>query len=478
MKKIITLYTVFFLVSFFNCLEVKAQTVVNLDALEWLPKNDRVISGAILVPENHGNPNGKKIQISYVVIKASVTLSKNYPMIFFSGGPGGNTINEGAVEFLLQHPFTENRDLILFDQRGIGYSSNLPNMAYDSFNIMAQDANETEEFELTSKMINDYQKKCRALNIDPSYYNTNQNAQDIGMLFKHLGYEKYNLYGSSYGTRLARVVQDKFPEYVNSSLLDSPDPLSGDFLLDRLDSYSKALNKIFDYCDSTPNCKNKYPNLKSEYFNGIVKLKSSPIKTTINDSIDFYINAQDGIYLLRRLLYRGDSREKSPELIRAFNKGEGQIINEIVQFEHMFTGILNLTMLLSVEKHENFTPNITPEEIKETYTNYPLVTVKMGFFDAFYQAGNNWHNNIMPIEDRKFEDSKLPTLIFVNKFDPVTPPENGHLFMKNLSKGTLLILNEGGHGSGNPECKDQVMINFMNDPNKTLDTSCLKLVEN
>jgi len=462
----------------FSCHIQKLKAQTNLDALSWLPDSENIVAGAILVPENHENPDGKKIQITYTILKSKDSTSTNYPMIVFTGGPGGNTISENAITYLLEHPYIKKRDLILFDQRGIGYSSSIPNMAYDSFYILAQDADEKQELSLTIKMINDYKKKCSELSIDPSYYNTMQNAKDVGMLFKHLGYKKYNLYGSSYGTRLARVVQDMFPKFVNSSVLDSPAPMSGDFLLDRFDSYSKALNKIFDFCNATPECNKTYPNLKEEYFKGISKLKKEPFKTTVNDTLDFYVNAQDGIYLLRRLLYRGDSREKAPELIRAFAKGEAEVINEIVEFEYMFTGILNMSMLLSVERTENFVPNITDNMITKAYEGYPLIPVKMGFFDAFYQAGSNWHKNILPIEDRKFKNSEIPTLIFVNQFDPVTPPENGHLFMKKLSNGTLLILDEGGHGSGNKECKDQVIINFLNDPSKKLDTSCLNLYEN
>ena len=449
----------------------------NIEALSWLPDNDRISAGAILVPENHNEPDGKKIQITYVIIKGQDNEKSNFPMTIFTGGPGGNTISEGIVNFLLKHPYTKERDVILFDQRGIGYSSALPDMAFDSFKIMAKNANEDEELVLNAEMIETYQKKCAEMDIDPRHYNSMQSAQDVAMLFNHLGYKKYNLYGSSYGTRLARIVQDTYPEYVNSSVLDSPDPITGDFLLDRLDSYSEALNKIFDYCKSTPECNKTYPKLKDEYFEGIARLRNNPIKTVVNDSIDFFINAQDGVYLLRRLLYRGDAKEKSPELIRAFAEGKGNVIKEIVEFEYMFTGILNLSMLISVERTENFLVNTTDEMIDNTYKSYPLIPTKMGFFDAFYRAGQKWHTNTLPMEDRYFKQSSVPTLIFVNKFDPVTPPENGHIFMKTLENGTLLILDEGGHGSGNADCKDAVMINFMDNPNQKIDTTCLNLVK-
>lgn len=468
-------YYVILLICFIGCQAVKSQVSIKLDDVDWLPKREDVQAGAIMVPENHDVPNGKQIQISYIVLKAKDTGSNKFPLIFFSGGPGGNSLSQDMVSFLLENPIRNERDIILFDQRGIGYSSAMPDMSFAAFDIMARDANEEEEIVLATNMILEYKKKCKEQDIRPEYYNTLQNAKDVGMLFKHLGYKKYNLMGGSYGTRLARVVQDMFPEYIHSSVLDSPAPLSGDFLINRLESYSLALGRILDYCENDTQCKNLYPNLKEDYFNAISRLEQKPLQVTMNDSLNVTINAQDGIYLIRRLLYQSNAREKAPDLIKAFIEGNGKVINEVLQFEYMLTGLLNMTMLLSVEKYENFDSANTPEVIEENYRKYPLIPVKMGFFDAFYQAGMNWHNSILHMEDRKFQDSDVPTLIFVNRYDPVTPPKNGVLFMENLSNGTLLILDEGGHGGGNEKCKNQVITDFMNDPIKKLNTSCLHL---
>ena len=446
-------------------------------AIDWIPDNENVVAGSLEVPENHDDPKGRKIHISYVIVKSQDTTSQAFPTIFFSGGPGGNTLNPDMVNFMLTHPFTQKRDLILFDQRGIGYSSALPDMGYESFDILAKNANEAEELAMTISMIEQFKAICKQKNIHPEYYNTQQNAKDVGMLFEHLGYKKYNLLGGSYGTRLARVVQDLFPQYIHSSILDSPSPLNTDFLLQRLESYETALGRIFDYCQSNEACQNQYPDLKADYFQAITTLKQQPIKVNLKDSIDFYINAQDGIYLLRRLLYQPDSREMAPVFIQALKNGEGEILNKVLQFEYQLTGSLNLTMLLSVEKFENFNPSNSTENISKAYQQHPMIPVKLGFFDAFYQAGMQWHEGHMPLEERNFKNSDVPSLIFVNRFDPVTPPKYGHQFKEKLPHGQLLILDEGGHGGGNQECKTQVILQFMDNPQQPLDTSCLNVYE-
>jgi pimeloyl-ACP methyl ester carboxylesterase len=379
------------------------------------------------------------------------------------------------VDFLQKHPFLEDRDFILFDQRGIGYSSSLPDMSMDTFLVMAADADPERERSLMDSVIGKYTDLCAERKVEPRFYNTIQNAQDVGMLFKHLGYGKYNLYGGSYGTRLARVVMDYYPAYVHASILDSPSPLSGDFLINRLESYNLSLERIFEYCATTPECQQKYPDLKNKYFEAIAGLDGNPIKTTVNDTIEFVINPQDGIYLLRRLLYMGDAKEKAPEMIQALHSGGGGIIQEVLGFEWQITGAVNMSMLLSVEKFENFNPAYTEAVIAGHYKKYPLIPVTLGYFDAIYQSASNWHKASMPVGERTFKDSEVPTLIFVNRYDPVTPPENGHLFKKDLPNGHLLILDEGGHGQGNQQCKEQVMMAFMTTPDSLPDVSCLNV---
>jgi hypothetical protein len=83
--------------------------------------------------------------------------------------------------------------------------------------------------------------------------------------------------------------------------------------------------------------------------------------------------------------------------------------------------------------------------------------------------GRTFYRKALPTATDKF------TIITVNHFDPVTPPENGHILMKKLSKGKLFILDEVGHGGGNFDCRTKIIIAFMDNPSGTLDTACFNL---
>ena len=434
---------------------------------------ENIRCGVLVVPKDHDASNETKtLQISYAVVPAKHPNLKNAPMIFLSGGPGNATLTTAQMTNWLGSELREDRDIILFDQRGIGLSSPLPNMLTELYDIMGANVEIDEEEAMIGSLFESYASNAQIEDISLENYNTIQSAQDVGMLMQHLGYESYNLYGVSYGARLARVVQEMYPDYLNSVILNSPAPIEGDFLLDRLQSYSLALNRVFDYCKSDLDCKVNYPNLKESYFEMVNKLEEEPVRIEI-DGKSFYINPQDGVYFVRRALYSTNSRSLVPSLIKELKDGGGPIIRGLVENE--FWASYNFAMWLAVERFEMYSPDNTKTVVEEVYASLPLLPVKLGHFTTIYSKLALLHNGTISPDDKKLSKSLVPTLIMVNQFDPVTPPENGHILMEMLSKGKLLILDEGGHAGGNRDCRNKVMADFMDAPNAELDVSCLRL---
>lgn len=454
-----------------------AQSLKNNDAFakELNLNAEETAYGVFKSPENHSNPNGKQINIAYVILKTKSNSNKtNFPLIYLSGGPGGKALTKARIENLMGSPFRENRDIIVFDQRGIGYSSALLNIDSKLFAIMAKNYTKDEEFNEIYKLLSRTKTKIESEGIALANYNTFQNAKDVGALMVHLGYEKYNLLGTSYGTTLARVVQELYPEKLNSVIHNSPSPLDSDFLMARLESYQLALQRLFNWCKEDAQCANNYKNLNTTYLESINNLKSNPITLQIN-SETFTINAQDGVYLIRRLLYINRSKELVPRLINALKNRDSNFLSNIVQFEKRNIGNLNFSMFLAMSNYNKHTSS----NIASIYKDQSIFPAKMGFFDSFYQAGKDWHSQEVKKANNPLKDSKVPTLISVNYYDPVTPPKNGHTFMKKLSSGQLLILDEGGHGNtSNPKWHNKVFKDFMDNPKKRLDTSCLNLYIN
>lgn len=163
----------------------------------------------------------------------------------------------------------------------------------------------------------------------------------------------------------------------------------------------------------------------------------------------------------------------APSLIRELKNGGGTLLKDLISDE-MGSNYNNL-MWLSVERNEMFNPDNTEKEVETVYHNLPLLPAELGLFTAAYLAFENLHEGVLSEEKKVNQISEVPTLIMVNQYDPITPPENGYIFMEKLINGRLYVMDEGGHGGGNEECRTNIIIAFMDDPIKTPDTSCLQL---
>ena len=99
--------------------------------------SSRMICGYLEVPENHDKPDGKKITIAYVVFQSENTETSEFPLIQFTGGPGGQALLYS--EYISEEPILKTRDIIRFDQRGIGKSSPLPDLTSKLYSLFPQD---------------------------------------------------------------------------------------------------------------------------------------------------------------------------------------------------------------------------------------------------------------------------------------------------------------------------------------------------
>lgn len=443
--------------------------------IENIEDLSRLDYGYMETPEDHENASGKTIDIAWTIIKAKNENSGRHPIIFLTGGPGGETLP--AIPFFMNIPLSENHDIILFDQRGIGHSSPLPDFGDGLVDLLAADLTPAEEEEKLKGLLDQYREKARQEGLELHNYNSFQSAGDAGLLMEQLGYEKYHIMGGSYGTRLARIIMEKFPGYIDSAILDSPNPFGRDFITPRIESYEQALGLIIERCSREPVCRDKYPDLKNEYISGIVAMYENPVLIELDD-LQFYLNPQDAIYILRYQLYRDDALEGAPALIRAYKERDKDHIRKNLEAAMPIITDGNYSMFLSVERYEHFDPAIDRNYLDELYSRMEFYPAPLGLFTSLYLAAESWHSHTATPEIKRFTSTDIPTIIYVNKYDPVTPPEEGRIMNKTLNNGYLFILDEGGHGGGNMECKLNVSLSFFGNSQKRPDTACLNLIDN
>jgi pimeloyl-ACP methyl ester carboxylesterase len=85
--------------------------------------------GLVTVPENHTNPAGRTIELLYFRMFSPSDSPAPDPLLYLSGGPGGSGLSEmnPALSIILANLQTirQDRDVVVYDQRGTGFSSPL-----------------------------------------------------------------------------------------------------------------------------------------------------------------------------------------------------------------------------------------------------------------------------------------------------------------------------------------------------------------
>jgi pimeloyl-ACP methyl ester carboxylesterase len=138
-------------------------------------------------------------------------------VVALAGGPGQAALPLGEFIAKAISPALGTRDLLVFDQRGTGTSNPLSCPALSS-------VEEIERAHTAGELI----ARC-ALQIGPARgaYTTRESVEDIEAIRRATGYEKLVLYGTSYGTKVALEYAERYPQHVESLVLDSTETPEG-----------------------------------------------------------------------------------------------------------------------------------------------------------------------------------------------------------------------------------------------------------
>jgi pimeloyl-ACP methyl ester carboxylesterase len=141
-------------------------------------------------------------------------------IVALAGGPGQPALPFAEQFDELLGPIAATRDLITFDQRGIGLSAPLSCHAFERPGLY-------HSFGALIEACGDQ------LGPDRAFYTTADTVADIEAIRQAGGYEKLVLYGTSYGTKVAEEYAQRYPSHVEALVLDSVVPPNGPDPLDR-----------------------------------------------------------------------------------------------------------------------------------------------------------------------------------------------------------------------------------------------------
>lgn len=435
---------------------------------------DNIEFNYLTVPENWDNPSGKKIKIAVAILRSTSKSSSPNPVVYIEGGPGAGGI--GGISSWSKHPIRENSDIILMDARGTGNSlpKFCPDLGEKFLEILSknQDKAQDEQQKIMAAMA--CKQDLINRDIDLNAYNSKSIAKDLNALKRILKYNSWNVYGVSYGTYIAQVYANDFPQDVKSIVLDSSIPDIAMYYYNTSTSkYMNSLKKVFDECEKNPNCNKEYPDLEKKYYEIIEKISKNPITVKVDKktipSGSFTYNVEDFKVCIQQSLYQKKLIEVIPLLITQFHKEDKSTLRSLVA---AFSGSLSLDYgtFYCVTCNEAFPYNSIAEFNKDA-SQYEKLKGGLSFYKSDFQVCDKWNmgidRSLMTANDlSNLSTMNAPVLVYSGAFDPITPPLYGKITANKFKNGFLVNAPISGHIPGFSKVGYQIIADFIKNPSQ------------
>ncbi len=422
----------------------------------------KIECGTMVVEETRGAHNGRTVALPVVIVRATAADKKADPVIFLHGGPGGAVV-EGVPFRLRRSPsvVTEDRDWIFFDQRGTGKAS--PSL--DCGQAPLSDAGVTSDAGVSE--LQACGKRLAAAGIDLTQYNSAVIAKDIRDLRTALGIKTYNLYGGSYGTRVAMAVMQHDPADLRAVVLNSTWPPEANATAPLPGLVSREVRQILQYCAVDTECNAKYPDLERRFDARMTEWLKAPVA-----SADGKTHTADemGAYLLDEI-YSDQGARSLPMTIETVLNGDYKGLDTFVKEQAGYTEGQFFTTLcneeFSFESPEAVTAALNSADpiavavARDTMRFFPVCTA----FDA--GKGEAVENQALV--------SDIPTLMLSADIDAGCPAELSEVTVQKLSHGKSFFFPNRTHTiAGGSVCAKAMVTQFLATADANVDATCIK----
>ena len=425
--------------------------------------------GTMLRPENPGDPDSADIELSVAVVPALSLEPAPDPFVPLAGGPGGSAIEFYAA---LPHAFEHvrrNRDIVLVDQRGTGSSSR---MACDFGDDVVEGQFSTEQIlQLTRDCLD-------TLPYDPRYFTTSIAVADLEAVRQALGYPQLNVYGVSYGTRVAQHFARRYPESVRSIVLDGVVPPQLPLGPEIATEAQLALDNILLRCRRDEACDARFPNLQQSFLDVRTRLEEKAVVVDLTDPVtgrrqlvDFGSGELAGA--IRLLAYNSQSIAIVPLLIHEAANGNFEPL--AAQF-HMIAAKMANALAMGMHNAVMCSEDapfydrgaIDLEALEASYIGIMQL-------DAIEAMCSLWPAGPVDDDFREPLATDIPVLLLSGEVDPITPPRYAELAMVRMSNALPLTGIQQGHGQAGTGCVPRLMSEFVAEASPAdLDQECME----
>jgi pimeloyl-ACP methyl ester carboxylesterase len=388
--------------------------------------------GVFEVPENRSKPASRRRKLSFVRFTATGPTT-GAPIVYLAGGPGASGVDAArGRRFPLFMALREIGDVIALDQRGTGWSNDIPPCEVPNEDGGSR-AHTREVIVARTRVV---MAECavfwRERGIDLAGYNTNESADDVDELRRLLGAERVSLLAISYGTHLALATLKRHPSTIERAVLSSVEGLDETVKLPKgTNAFFARLQKAID---ADPEVATIYPDIAATMRRVHDRLASQAT------------SAPFGLFELQLLVSASISDPPRsatlPALYAQMDRGDYSqataLISQMLRGPQLRIGGMGEAM--------DAASGISPERARLVARQ--ARTSLLG--DALNFPIPHIDTAVLGVQDlgeafRRPVTSDVPTLFLSGTLDGRTYPESAAKIARRFSRATHVIVENGGH---------------------------------
>jgi pimeloyl-ACP methyl ester carboxylesterase len=428
-----------------------------LEPYEFVSKSGETIEaelGKFSVPENRNVQSSRLIDLYFVRFK-STNPNPGNPIVYLSGGPGGQGIATAkGPRFELFMALRKLADVIAFDQRGTGLSNQIP-PCNEQAKLSLSKPGEFDDYiskmkEATAKCTSFWKSK----NVQLEGYTTVESSNDLEDLRKNLGASKLNLWGLSYGSHLAFDFIKRYEKSVEKVVLAGLEgPNHTIKLPSNNQNYLEYLNAKIQEDEKASMA---YPNLLKMMEDVFISLEEQPVFAKISDprsgtEIEVGISKLDVQLVVSFFLTKNpENAARLPYLFHQMLAGIKSYAGRV----RAMPVVMDVASGISKERWEEVQRQSKKSLLGRT-TNFPFPDIATGL--DLPDLGESFREN--PV-------SEVPALFFSGTLDGRTYIESAKEIKKGFANASHVIIDGAGHDLflSTPKVKELMLKFLSNEP--------------
>ena len=422
--------------------------------------------GTLTVPLDPGEPDGEAIDLFVAVVEALAEQGAPDPLTVIAGGPGQAATSFYVTAEAAFARVVRKRDIILVDQRGTGQSAPLMCEGGEA-DLLLESGN-------IDRVIDASRECLEGLAYDPRFFTTSVAVRDLERVREALGYPALNLYGISYGTRVAQHYLRRYPDRTRRAILDGVLPPEVALGADVPLASQTALDALFDRCEADAGCRQAFPDLRTRFGAVLARLRETPVDVTLDhprtgDAIDVVVDHWMLIGVVRLLVYQPQTASLLPFLIDAVDRGDysalaTQVFLLTEGLEDLAVGLNNAVVCT---EDVPFQGDVDLDAQAATYMGTT-------FAEILERTCELWPRGLMDDDLRELVTSDKPVLMLSGELDPITPPHYARRAGTRLTNIIDVVGPGQGHGMLITNCGQRLAAEFLDiEEVSTLDRSCV-----